>query len=497
MKKITLVIIAVVIIATLSASISFGISFLTKEERIDTDGDGVIDKEDDFPYDIAASVDTDCDGYPDDWNDGMDQDDSTTELTIDSFPEDPAASLDTDGDGYPNRWNPGKCQTDSTSSPVLELDEFPNDPNAHKDTDNDGVADYYDINDYVNLAIEVKITKFEVTQKVDLIRWAQIFFEIKIGETEYDINKNNRTWFAWLNQKVTIDHDPIIYDIDDSTKDQFTDIEIAMYDYDIIGSNDLIYISDENSGKPIVQFDNKANKLEGTGEITGRKANIWIEVIPYEVEGPEEEKLIRKYFWRFDNRLWELNLEIPKDLYDSYVTANVKRDPFTNKAMSNFVTSNDPVVKELASELLKLVKEESYTEAEKVNFILKFVQYNVDYQLDEKTKGEIEFWRYPVETLVEKKGDCEDSSVLLASIMDALNYDVALLLYAWEEGNDDKFGHLATGLHLNQFNGDYIVDKVGKKYYYCETTNKAYSVGQIPPNPPELSEQPNRIIYID
>ncbi len=53
----------------------------------------------------------------------------------DAFPEDPAASVDTDGDGMPDDWNPGKSEADSTSDPVLVLDN---------DDDNDGVPDIED-----------------------------------------------------------------------------------------------------------------------------------------------------------------------------------------------------------------------------------------------------------------------------------------------------------------------------------------------------------------
>ena len=46
----------------------------------------------------------------------------------DSFPEDPAASLDSDEDGYPDEWNEGMNRTDSTSMPQLELDAYPYNP---------------------------------------------------------------------------------------------------------------------------------------------------------------------------------------------------------------------------------------------------------------------------------------------------------------------------------------------------------------------------------
>ncbi len=59
----------------------------------DGDGDGVPAREDAFPLDVAASLDSDGDGSPDAWNDGYGQADSTTGLTIDAFPYDSACQL--------------------------------------------------------------------------------------------------------------------------------------------------------------------------------------------------------------------------------------------------------------------------------------------------------------------------------------------------------------------------------------------------------------------
>ena len=70
---------------------------------------------------------------------------SSTEITdsdgdgvddaFDAFPNDPAASKDFDRDGKPDEWNNGFNETDSTSQPPLTLDT---------DDDNDGVADEID-----------------------------------------------------------------------------------------------------------------------------------------------------------------------------------------------------------------------------------------------------------------------------------------------------------------------------------------------------------------
>lgn len=56
----------------------------------DTDGDGIDNIDDAFPLDVAASVDSDGDGFPDAWNEGYTAEDSTTGLTLDSFPDDSA-----------------------------------------------------------------------------------------------------------------------------------------------------------------------------------------------------------------------------------------------------------------------------------------------------------------------------------------------------------------------------------------------------------------------
>lgn len=65
----------------------------------DSDGDGVPNTQDAFPLDRAASVDSDRDGYPDSWNAGHTQADSTTGLSLDAFSQDSACYLPAHGSG--------------------------------------------------------------------------------------------------------------------------------------------------------------------------------------------------------------------------------------------------------------------------------------------------------------------------------------------------------------------------------------------------------------
>jgi len=65
--------------------------------------------------DIEILADSDRDGIPN---------------QTDAFPDDPAASKDTDGDRYPDKWNEGKTEDDSTTG--LKLDKYPDDPQKWK-----------------------------------------------------------------------------------------------------------------------------------------------------------------------------------------------------------------------------------------------------------------------------------------------------------------------------------------------------------------------------
>ena len=496
MLKKALILVSIIILTVFSSYIIFKTYDIinSNSDYLDSDKDGVPDKEDSFPNDSSASLDSDGDGYPDDWNIGKNQDDSNTNLSIDAFPDDPAASIDTDNDGYPDSWNPGKDQGDSTSIPPLEIDEFPDDPNDHVDTDKDGIGDYYDINDIVNLFINIKLEKFKVTSRVDLLRWAQVYFIVKInGEIVKKIDNNGKYLNVWLYQETKINHDLISYDIPDDTKNQFTEIEIIMYDHDLIGEDDVIDISDKSGEKTLVlNFDNIANSISQNGVTKGSQGILWYNITYAESNIPVTETYNRTYSWRFNNKLWKFSMEIPVDLYNQYLNSKIKRNPYADKDMLKFVTSDDKVVVDLSDKLLSISKNENYDSVNTINFILRFVQENIEYIYDNISKNVAEYWRYPVETLVEKKGDCEDSSVLFASILDSLNYDVALLFYTWPEGNQN-FGHLAVGIHLDGDHGSYIEDNAGKRYFYCETTSSQYVIGQLPP---EIKDKPDKIIYI-
>jgi hypothetical protein len=383
-KEIVLILISIIILSCFSGctllddnnSVNSDIS-----NKPDSDNDGVSDKLDDFPNDPSASIDSDDDGYPDRWNPGKDKKDSTTNppLELDEFPNDPKEWKDSDGDRVGDN-----------------SDIFPNNPNEWIDTDGDGFGDNSDINPFVDLSIEINIKKFMVHSRVDILRWAQVYFDIKInGKSIKIIDDNGKRWNIRLNRLKEIHHDSIIYNIPDDTEDSFTNIEIIMYDYDLFGSNDIIDINNENTKKTLIlQLDNRKNTIDASGYTEGSKGKVWYDIILPDETLQDDQNIKRIYKWYFDNNLWKLEMDIPSETYERYVYANIDRSPqnqpFPEQAMVAFVTSNEKVIVDLANELKSLANSRRFNTYTTANFILRFVQSNVDYILDNESQGCIE-----------------------------------------------------------------------------------------------------------
>lgn len=109
---------------------------------------------------------------------------------------------------------------------------------------------------------------------------------------------------------------------------------------------------------------------------------------------------------------------------------------------------------------------------EKVEYLVDFTQ-NLPYVPDDVSTGFDDYTKRPTETLVEGGGDCEDSSILLASLLvsEPFGYGTALLILP---------GHMAIGVKGGEdVSGSYF-EQDGVRYYYVETTGRGWSVGEIP-----------------
>ncbi len=107
----------------------------------DQDGDGITNGNDAFPMDPNETTDTDGDGTGDNGDEDDDGDD--TPDVDDAFPLDPNETTDTDGDGVGDNAD----DDDDNDTVVDSLDAFPQDPTETEDTDGDGVGNVADEDD--------------------------------------------------------------------------------------------------------------------------------------------------------------------------------------------------------------------------------------------------------------------------------------------------------------------------------------------------------------
>jgi hypothetical protein len=181
------------------------------------------------------------------------------------------------------------------------------------------------------------------------------------------------------------------------------------------------------------------------------------------------EVVSREYRWNYDGRPWELTLQIPKDLYLYY--RGMERAQTQDYSVYVTHPRDDDFVRSLADRLSSEALKRGFDVQEKAGFAAAFVQ-SLRYMEEEE-----EYPRYPVETLVDRGGDCEDTSILAAAVLQAMGYDVVLLNFSAVTA--DGAGHMAVGVALPAIAGGYSYDFEGDDYYYLETTSPS-DMGDIP-----------------
>jgi hypothetical protein len=192
-------------------------------------------------------------------------------------------------------------------------------------------------------------------------------------------------------------------------------------------------------------------------------------------ELPESGSIERTFDWLFGGKefTWELNL--PQSLYDYY--SQLPRAPTANYSVYATHPIDDVYLEELVVELEAAAQEEDFNPRQTVEFAISFVQ-SLPYSSDSVTTPFDEYARYPIETLVDMGGDCEDSTILLASLLDMMGYDVVILTFP---GTASKEGHCAIGVAgVDGVSGAYW-EYGGELYYYLETTAAGWKLGQLPP----------------
>jgi len=167
-----------------------------------------------------------------------------------------------------------------------------------------------------------------------------------------------------------------------------------------------------------------------------------------------------QYFeWSYGGTNWTWTHSIHDDWYQYY-----KNKTRTSHGLE-YVTEEDPFIKEIAERFKENADNEGYSVT---LFIASFVQ-GLSYVEDYYTSFD-EYPKYPIETFIDRNGDCEDTSYLAASIIDAAGYGSALV---------ELPGHMAIAIKaVSSYDGYYYQLDDGR-YYFLETTNDKFKLGDM------------------
>jgi len=106
--------------------------------------------------------------------------------------------------------------------------------------------------------------------------------------------------------------------------------------------------------------------------------------------------------------------------------------------------------------------------------IWKYVAEKIDYVNDQKMTGKSDWWLYPAETLALGKGDCEDSSFLLATLMagSGISEDCIRVVLGRVLSKNGSYGHAWV-----------VYQAESGEWCLMETTSKSVTPRLIPADP--------------
>ena len=172
----------------------------------------------------------------------------------------------------------------------------------------------------------------------------------------------------------------------------------------------------------------------------------------------------------------QIELDLSRDRYAQH--RQEERLPL--EKWDHYAAKEMPEIRALATCFQNLHARQEWSTLQQASNVLSFVQQCIPYSRDPDTTGHADWVRYPIETLMEETGDCEDVSVLTAAILVRLCFQVALLLYP---------KHVAVGVGgAENLKGHYIsAPDSGIRYFYAESTASGWHIGEVPK---EYRDQP-------
>jgi len=184
----------------------------------------------------------------------------------------------------------------------------------------------------------------------------------------------------------------------------------------------------------------------------------------------------RHYEWRYDGTTWYWTVSIPKWLYYEY--RQRPRGPWGSRDYDEYVldTLDDDYMHSLGQTISDAMGGDYYATIE---CAFNFVQAAVVYVHD---PSGFEYPRYPIESLVDEIGDCEDSAILYASLVRTLGYGA--LISAVDTDGNGKADHMVALVPVHESYSPSVSCGPGCSPSFWEYEDQLYALAETTGDPP-------------
>lgn len=185
-------------------------------------------------------------------------------------------------------------------------------------------------------------------------------------------------------------------------------------------------------------------------------------------------KVSKMLNWEHKGQQHTIEAYLPIDVSDYYEKKTRTKHTFDSPYYLPFIHANDIGIERLAAELKAIIDStERWDYYDEVMFVVSMVQ-QMRYAKSAIAGFDLTT-KYPMQTIVTGRGDCEDTSVLAAALLKKLDYDVKLI----QLEVDGRKSHIGIGVWAEGVNG-ISWQKGGRSFYYIETTTPNHKFGELP-----------------
>ena len=182
-----------------------------------------------------------------------------------------------------------------------------------------------------------------------------------------------------------------------------------------------------------------------------------------------EIKLAYSFTFQTKKFAWEMSIPLKTYLYYKEKARITDTSRYSTMATDNYA---DTQLAQLIRQINDAVLQYNYNKSDTVNLVGAFVQSLIFANNDVTTPYD-NYPRYPVETLFDQTGDCEDTSILTAAILYRLAFNEVIFVF-----NAPK--HVAVGVYVPATVGLDGWEYQAKRYIYLETTGDTWTLGHAP-----------------